>query len=286
MCAVNFSQIRPFVRYARYMTLSKNESYIPMIACDARLFYALDGEGKICVGGEEYRMEKGCILIINSGVEYWIKSPENHISYIALNFDYTFEHSDMKIPVPPQRVSDFSPDGIVEKVMFEDIPELSEVLFVSEMYGVSARLAAIEREYSMNVIFHETKISSMLCDLLCDVVRRLRSDTVLGGGGKLDSILGYVHEHFREPLTNEQLGELFGFHKNYISGMIKEYTGMPLHKYLNHVRVSHAVDMLNDGEDSVTEIARACGFCDIYYFSRYFKQFVGVSPTEYRKSRV
>ena len=79
--------------------------------------------------------------------------------------------------------------------------------------------------------------------------------------------------------------EYFGFHKNYISAMIKEYTGMPLHRYLNRVRISHALDMLNDGDIPIGEIARLCGFCDIYYFSRYFKSAVGVSPSEYRRTR-
>ena len=79
--------------------------------------------------------------------------------------------------------------------------------------------------------------------------------------------------------------EYFGFHKNYISTMIKEYTGMPLHRYLNRVRISHALDMLNDGDIPIGEIARLCGFCDIYYFSRYFKSAVGVSPSEYRRTR-
>ena len=123
----------------------------------------------------------------------------------------------------------------------------------------------------------------MLCDVLCDAARHIRSDAILGGGGKLDAILNYVHENYREQISNERIGEVFGFHKNYVSGMVKEYTGMPLHKYVNYVRVAHAVEMLTDGEESVTQIARECGFCDIYYFSRYFRQFVGVSPTEYRK---
>ena len=278
-----FSEIRPFVRYARYMTLSEREGYPSMVPCDARLFYATDGEGVISVGGSDFKMRNGALLIINAGIEYQIKTPENHVSYIALNFDYTFENSAKKIPVPPKRSGDFSPEDIIERVLLSDAPELSQYVFIEEMYGIASRLAAIEREYSRSVIFHETKTSATLCDVLCDALRRLRSDAVLGGGGKLDAILNYVHENYREQISNERIGEVFGFHKNYVSGMVKEYTGMPLHKYVNYVRVSHAVEMLADGEDSVTEVARKCGFCDIYYFSRYFRQFVGVSPTEYRK---
>ncbi len=282
---MEFSEIRPFVRYARYMTLSKNEGYAPMRPCDSRLFFALDGEGVIEAEETEYTMKKGSALLIGAGVEYWIKSPENHVSYIALNFDYTQDHADIKIPVPPVPAHRFCRDDIVENVSFSNAPELSETVFLPEMHGLSGRLSAIEREYSMNVLFHEIKISALLCEVICDILRHIRAEAALGGGGKLDTIIWYIHEHCREPLTNEALGEYFGFHKNYISAMIKEYTGMPLHRYLNRVRISHALEMLNDGDIPIGEIARRCGFCDIYYFSRYFKSAVGVSPSEYRRTR-
>lgn len=280
---MKFSQIRPFVRYARYMTLSKNEGYAPMRPCDARLFFTLDGEGVIEADGSEYTMKKGSVLLMGAGTEYWLKSPENHVSYIALNFDYTQARADVKIPVPPVPASRFNENDIIERTSFSDAPELSKTVFLDGMHGLSGRLAAIEREYSMNVLFHEIKISALLCEVLCDILRHIRAESALGGGGKLDTIIWYIHEHYREPLTNEALGEYFGFHKNYISEMIKEYTGMPLHRYLCRVRVSHAVDMLNDSDTPIGEIARLCGFCDIYYFSRYFKSVIGVSPSEYRK---
>ena len=87
---MNFSEIRPFVRYARYMSLSHGDGYPPFVNCDARLFYTVDGQSEIEVNGKSHKMEKGGLLVFNTGANYHIKSPENHVSYIALNFDYTF----------------------------------------------------------------------------------------------------------------------------------------------------------------------------------------------------
>ena len=282
---MKFSDIRPFVRYARYMTLAKEEGYRPSRAGDARLFFCISGEGEIMAASDNFKMKIGSLIIINSGIEYEIKSPESHVSYIALNFDYTDKNTHLHLPIPPRTDGGFSSDDIIENVKFSDAPELQKTLFLPEMHSLSSRLENLTREYSMNIIFHEIKTSALLAEVLLDAVRSARSETVLGGAGRLDAIVWYIHEHYREPLTNELLGEYFGFHKNYISVMIKEYTGMPLHKYLNHVRISHALDMLNDSDAPIAEIAEKCGFCDIYYFSRYFKQAVGVSPTEYRRNR-
>ena len=281
---MKFAEIRPFVRYARYMSLSRGESYAPMVNCDARLFYVTDGQSEVEVDGRCYEMEKGSLLVLGAGTHYQVKSPENHVSYIALNFDYTFNFSHLKVPVPPKSRRDFSVGDVVESVSFEDATELNGAVYLRGMHSLSGRLTSIEREYSMKVVLCETKISSLLCEVLCDVLRALRTESALGGAGKLDAILWYVHEHYRESLTNSRLGEHFGFHKNYVSALIKGYTGMPLHKYLNHVRLSHALDMLSGGERSISEIAAECGIHDVNYFIKLFKKQTGFTPKVFREN--
>ena len=84
-------------------------------------------------------------------------------------------------------------------------------------------------------------------------------------------------------LTNITLGERFGFHPNYVSTLVKSYTGIPLHRYLLTVRLSRAAELITQTELSIGEISDRCGFCDIYYFSRYFKRAFGTPPSEYRR---
>lgn len=103
--------------------------------------------------------------------------------------------------------------------------------------------------------------------------------------GRAERILDYVHLRYREPLTNASVGAEFGFHPNYVSERIRVYTGMPLHQYLLRVRLSHALELQEYGDHGIGEIAVSCGFCDIYYFSAYFKKVMGVSPSAYQKSR-
>ena len=94
--------------------------------------------------------------------------------------------------------------------------------------------------------------------------------------------VAYIQEHYREELSNESIGARFGFHKNYVSDLIKTATGRPLHQYLLYVRLSHAWEMLEAGEMSIAQIAGACGFADMCYFSRYFKQVYGHAPSYFR----
>ena len=51
---------------------------------------------------------------------------------------------------------------------------------------------------------------------------------------------------------------------------------------MNYYRIECACERLTLTDKSVTEIAFACGFNDMSYFSRVFKQLKGTTPTAYR----
>ena len=114
-------------------------------------------------------------------------------------------------------------------------------------------------------------------------MRKIKSQIPAEEKADTEMILDYIHDNYGGTVTNAEIGIRFGFHPNYISDMVKRDTGMSLHKYLMHVRISHAVEYLEEGTLPIGVIACKCGFHDIYYFSRYFKEVTGVAPTEYRR---
>ncbi len=286
-----FSEIRPYIRFARYLRFDRTFSYAPQIPCDARLFYVLDGEGCIEALNIHYILKKGDVLLINSGIEYHIHTPKRSVSYLALNFDYTYAHASLSVPIPPMAKSLFQPEQVLEHIRFEDMPKLNEVTYLPNCMEIERTLISIEYEYSHRVVYSDIKISSLLCDILIDVCRKIRFEPVPSRSSTETKnisprhIVNFVYEHFGEDLTNASIGSRFGYHPNYISNAIKEYTGLPLHQYLMHVRIVRATDLLNLGSLSVSEIAQICGFESLNYFSRYFKKCTGFTPTEYvRKS--
>ena len=280
-----FSNIEPFVRYARRMEIDKNTALPQAIPCDSRLFYTLGGTGKLEIGDTSYKMTKGDTLILSAGTKYRICPAENEVIYIILNFDYTLENSHLTNPIPPKSPESFCDGDLVEHVSFDDVDELSMPVFFKKKLDLADKMLEIERDFSRRILFFEKKTSNILSEILIDCVRELKLQTLPDGYARIDSILKYIHDNYSDKMSNISLGEKFGFHPNYISHLIKNYTGMPLHRYLLHVKISRAIEMLDEGQLSVGEIAERCGFCDIYYFSRLFKQYMGISPLEYRGKR-
>lgn len=76
-----------------------------------------------------------------------------------------------------------------------------------------------------------------------------------------------------------------GYAEDYIRAQFKKFVGVSPLEYLNELRINHAKTLINTYQNSTSlfEISLNCGFNDYIYFSRKFKQVVGVSPNAYKK---
>ena len=282
---MNVSEIKPFVRFARYMSLNK-DSYYPLTApCDSRLIYVKSGSAVIIADGVKYNMKRGDILIFKSGTPYKLCGAEASVTYIILNFDFTFSHSNISTPIPPKPIEEFTESDLIEKAEFSS-GEFSSVLYLEKMERLEERLEKIKSEYISGYLLSEIKISGILTDILISCLRSDCNSETPEMQGQIEEILNYISAHCEEKITNTELGEKFGFHPNYISALVKQYTGIPMHQFLLRARLSRAAEELTETNLTIGQIAGRTGFCDIYYFSRYFKQYTKLTPAEYRKKYV
>jgi AraC-like DNA-binding protein len=65
----------------------------------------------------------------------------------------------------------------------------------------------------------------------------------------------------------------------------RDATGVPPHEFVLQARVNEARRLLGETNDPIKLIAQKLGYRDVYFFSRQFRQFAGVPPALYRKSR-
>ncbi len=100
---------------------------------------------------------------------------------------------------------------------------------------------------------------------------------------RLVSIMRYVDEHYKESLTLGETADLFGLSTPYLSSFFKKQTGISFMDYYNEVRLSHAVDELLSGTDSIENIALNNGFRDPRAFTTLFRKKYDVLPNAFRK---
>ncbi|MCI8598742.1 MAG: AraC family transcriptional regulator [Lachnospiraceae bacterium] len=100
---------------------------------------------------------------------------------------------------------------------------------------------------------------------------------------KVKKMLSYIHEHFREKITIQDLIEQANISRSDCFYYFKQYAGMSPLSYINDYRLSMAGILLADPDCNITDICFAFGFSNSSYFGKLFKEKYGVSPLQYRK---
>jgi CheY-like chemotaxis protein len=94
----------------------------------------------------------------------------------------------------------------------------------------------------------------------------------------------FLHEHYMESISLEEAARHVSVSKEYLARCFRQEMGITLVTYLNRYRVNRAKALLAEGERTLTQIAMETGFSSSAYFSRVFRQEVGMSPREYQHS--
>ncbi|SBT11536.1 helix-turn-helix domain-containing protein [Vibrio celticus] len=94
----------------------------------------------------------------------------------------------------------------------------------------------------------------------------------------------YIQENFHRQITRDSIASRFSISSNHLSRMFRQQGHMTLAEYITRVRVDRAKFMLKKYNFKLNEVALRCGFKDVNYFCRVFKNRTGRTPTEYRGS--
>ncbi|NLO09448.1 MAG: helix-turn-helix transcriptional regulator [Clostridiales bacterium] len=97
---------------------------------------------------------------------------------------------------------------------------------------------------------------------------------------RIKKVLHYISNHYKEPLTVHKMAKMINLSDMYFGTLFKKETGMSFRNFLTLVRMNRAEEMLYSGEYKIHEISDACGFSDVFYFSRIFKKHRGMSPSD------
>lgn len=100
----------------------------------------------------------------------------------------------------------------------------------------------------------------------------------------LRKAIDYINEHYSEPLTLNEVAEHTYVTTFYISRMFKKELGISFIDYLNDIRIEKAKELLKDVRYKSYEVASLVGIPDPHYFSKLFKKYSGISPSEYRET--
>jgi AraC-like DNA-binding protein len=144
------------------------------------------------------------------------------------------------------------------------------------------------REYSLSQAAHETVSGGLLLSILGLLARGVelsRSQIDEKKQMRVQRAIERMYADMDKKLSIEALARECNYSVGYFSHLFRAVTGVSAHAYMCRLRIERAKNMLDSTDLSVLEIALAVGCEDQNYFSRFFKEQTGLSPTAYRASR-
>lgn len=135
----------------------------------------------------------------------------------------------------------------------------------SEFYNFHANLKVAELFYFLYLTYSETQQS--VSGIFNEITAK--------------KIIEYVNKNMGKRITGKELENEFGYSFDHMNRRFKEIIGENIFNYSLKSRVNQAKVLLYTKKISVTQVSEMTGFCNIYHFSKMFKKFTGMTPTEY-----
>lgn len=98
--------------------------------------------------------------------------------------------------------------------------------------------------------------------------------------------LSYIQDNYSKKISLASVADHVGLSSGYLCRIFKDETGVSINSYINNLRMTRAGELLADKNSYIKEVAISVGFEDQLYFSRLFKRYYGVTPSEYRAGKI
>lgn len=241
----------------------------PQGAAEHILIYCTRGTGWYELGGSRYTLAAGEAIIIPAHQPH-IYAASEHDPWSIHWVHFTGLEGDFFATMPPEPAHKLS----VDSACGANIAALFQQCYDSFWGGfVLARLI-----YGAKLVHH------LLAELIYNnpaFSPSLRTSHF----HSLEPTFAYLIQNLHTSLTLREMAAQAGLSESQFSHLFKQQTGHPPLAYFIHLKMQHACSLLAMTQLSIQEIAQEVGYSDGYYFSRLFKKVIGVSPSEYRRTR-
>ena len=240
------------------------------------LFAVLDGRLSFFLNEEEYPLEAGELIIINSNEIHSIHAPEKNETVVLQIPLKQFEDY-----FTAQRFIRFKSAARQGRDRTAKIPDNRKLaFFIEELYKV----------YTAREVGWEFRTMALYYNILFLLVKDYReseaAEKEIQDSRRLDAlskITTYMREHYTEDLRLSDLAALFGYSDAYLSRMFKKYAKVNFKSYLQEIRMAYAYRELMNTDHTISQVAMDNGFADSRAFSKEFRKRYGILPSEIKR---
>ncbi|WP_171056059.1 helix-turn-helix domain-containing protein [Paenibacillus sinopodophylli] len=185
-----------------------------------------------------------------------------------------------------QWIDRWLPDSLIGSESLDRIKAVYELLLTEIRRRFDGRLPFEEREQIRALAsFHTLGDLRRYLLAYTDTAKRSASDNAEPADTVISFAEAFVRENFNREVQLAEVANRVSMNYSYFSKLFKERTGLTFTAYLIKVRMEEASKLLQDPTLRINEVSEKVGYGNLYHFSRAFKNYFGISPKEYRRSR-
>lgn len=99
---------------------------------------------------------------------------------------------------------------------------------------------------------------------------------------RMKTMLNYIADHYGDDMKNSDIAQSATISESECVRCFRDSVGISPMKYVKQFRIQNAAELLIETNRSISDIASQCGFQDISYFTKSFREAKGKTPKEYR----
>lgn len=176
-------------------------------------------------------------------------------------------------------------------------PEPDELRILSEIFSYAEYFKWYNEDFSPNGMYLEKQMSpaqlshlklsieSLLTSFYRNHNQASRDSSLNRKGTEADfkRVVAFLSENLNRSLSLEEIADNCEISVSSLKRLFSRHANQGVIDYFNELKINYATQALRESSKAISKIAEDLGYSSQFYFSRAFKNKVGISPANYRK---
>ncbi|MEZ3486596.1 MAG: AraC family transcriptional regulator [Lachnospiraceae bacterium] len=242
----------------------------------------IEGAADIKAGKQRFIITQGSGIFINSGILHSIGNARREISRLhSVIFHPRLIAGGQDTVYWQKYIHPFCENVRLECIYLDQGNAWHKELLdsIEHVWGIH-----MEEKYGYEFLIRE-ELSHIFYELTTHYppVPVHASTGALRNGERMKQMLDYIHGHYFEPVTLEQIAASASVSVSEALRCFRSTINRTPIQYLRHFRIHQAENLLETTDLRIVDIGIQCGFSEMSYFAKSFREIHGCTPSEYRK---
>ncbi|WP_040207272.1 helix-turn-helix transcriptional regulator [Neobacillus jeddahensis] len=261
-----------------------------LLSRDFELIIGIHHSIYIQVESRQYEIQPGDVLLIPPGVPYFGYLPsQKGASFFWLHF------------FPRLETVSYSKEQLINHLMASEIdchkaiinssiflPAYFRVTYTDKPYILMKQILDIANASYYSTFAVDYVVTELLIELTEQYHRQLLHSTTnhTENSQKFAQILEWIRVNIYEDLSVKEIADSFSFNPDHLTRLFKKNLRMSTIRYINTLKINKAKELLCTTNKTIKEISYDLKFKDEKYFMRLFKNYEGITPSQFRDAYI